>query len=335
MTTTNDTLVGPGKGVQRDRYGRPLIIAPDGITRPYTRCTTFIDCLDDKSTLAAWKQRQTAIGLANRRDLLAQVKATPDPDSQDGKRTLNRLCDEALESAGGNAKRELGTVLHAICERSDRGEMVEDLIPDGQEATIHAYQDTITTNRLEVVQMETFGVHDDLQVAGTWDRLYRTPGGDTVVGDIKTGSDYSLGKFAMQMAIYARSMAYDPETGERTGLPGVNPSRGLLVHLPEGSGECRLWWLDLDRGWEAVQLAKVVRDYRRIKPDQWRTPYMAGTSQALDAGTGREAHAALLAAIREAHTEEDLYALWEAHQGTWTDEHTAAASKRKTALTAR
>lgn len=333
MTATADDLIGPGKGITRDRWGRPQIITPTGGVEPYTRCTTFIDCLDDKTTLANWKQRQTAIGLTSRRDLAAQVKAITDPDSKDGKRDLDRLCEQALEAAGGNTKREIGTVLHGICERWDRGEMVDDLTPEGQESTVAAYQKTVTDNRLQVVQMETFGVHDDLKVAGTWDRIYRTPGGDTVVGDIKTGSDYSLGKFAMQMAIYSRSLQYDANTGTRTPVPGLNTHRGLLVHLPEGKGECHLWWLDLDRGWEAVELAWRVRQYRRIKRDEWRTPYEAGTAAALDAGTSREASAALITAIEAATSVDDLNQLWATHQGTWTTEHTAAAAARKTTLT--
>ena len=59
-TTTLATpeLVGPGKHVQRDRWGRPLITPPrGGKPVPYTRCTTYVDVLESTWNLMAWKQR--------------------------------------------------------------------------------------------------------------------------------------------------------------------------------------------------------------------------------------------------------------------------------------
>lgn len=334
MSSQTPTLVGPGKGVQRDRWGRPLITTPTGQVKGYTRCTTFVDALDDKATLTAWKQRMTAQGLAHRPDILAAVKAVADPDSKEGRSELNRLCEQALEAAGASAKATIGTTLHGICERWERGEDVTNLVPDGQESTIAAYQEAITAHRLQAVQIETFGVEDNLQVAGTWDRIFRTPGGETVIGDLKTGSSlaFGVGKFAMQLAVYAHCVQYDPDTATRTPLPGVSQQRALLIHLPEGQGRCDLYWLDIARGWEAVELAWRVRQHRRVKRDQWLTPYTGGTTAALAAGTTSEASAALHAAIAAAPTVQALEALWAAHQGTWTPEHTEAARARKTTL---
>nr|WP_300338770.1 PD-(D/E)XK nuclease family protein [Actinomyces sp.] len=335
MSTQVPAPVGPGKGVQRDRYGRPLIVTPTGQVKGYTRCTTFVDALDDKATLTAWKQRMVAQGLAHRPDILAAVKAVADPSSKEGRGELNRLCEQALEAAGASAKATIGTTLHAVCERWERGEDVTSLVPDGQEPTVAAYQEAVTTHRLRALQIETFGVEDSLQVAGTWDRVYRTPGGETVIGDLKTGStlDYGAGKFAMQLAVYAHCTQYDPVTGQRTPLPGVSQERALLIHLPEGQGRCDLYWLNIARGWEAVELAWKVRQHRRVKRDQWLTPYTGGTAQALAAGTTGEASSALLNAISQAPTVQALEGLWAAHQGTWQPVHTDAARARKTALT--
>ena len=47
--------------------------------------------LDDTSNLMAWSNRMTAMGLAQRPDLLALVQAA-DPDDRD---ELNKVCERA------------------------------------------------------------------------------------------------------------------------------------------------------------------------------------------------------------------------------------------------
>ena len=57
----------PATEPKRDRWGRPLIVPPDGGKAvPYTRCTTIADTLDERRALEAWMQRQVAVGLAMR-----------------------------------------------------------------------------------------------------------------------------------------------------------------------------------------------------------------------------------------------------------------------------
>jgi hypothetical protein len=64
--------------VERDRYGRPMIL-PKGRTKkaPYTRCTTFVSAFEDTYNLEQWKLRQAAIGLSMRRDLAARRRRPP------------------------------------------------------------------------------------------------------------------------------------------------------------------------------------------------------------------------------------------------------------------
>src|SRR5690606_1008152 len=60
--------------VQRDRWGRPLIVPPGGGDPvAYTRVSTLAKALDDTSNLMAWKQRVTAVGLARRQDLRTRL----------------------------------------------------------------------------------------------------------------------------------------------------------------------------------------------------------------------------------------------------------------------
>ena len=65
--------------VTRDRWGRPLIIPPDG-GKPvaYTRVTTVAKTLEDEGGLSKWMMRMTALGLAQRPDLYALVATVGD-----------------------------------------------------------------------------------------------------------------------------------------------------------------------------------------------------------------------------------------------------------------
>jgi hypothetical protein len=88
-----DILAPTNDGIQRDRYGRYMIIPPTGSkSRPYTRATTIAKALDDTYNLEQWKLRICAQGLATRPDLIARIATT----SPDDKNTLNQLCTDAL-----------------------------------------------------------------------------------------------------------------------------------------------------------------------------------------------------------------------------------------------
>jgi hypothetical protein len=40
----------------------------------------------------------------------------------------------------------------------------------------------------------------------------------------------------------------------------------LLIHLPAGQAKCDIYELDIQAGWEAVQLALNVRQWLKAKP---------------------------------------------------------------------
>ena len=111
--------------VRRDRYGKPYIIPPDGgKPTPYARWSNYGDVLEDRFNLERWKVRQSAIGLADRPDLLLAVTA-----HRGDKRKLDGICDEALEAAKSSAAATTGTALHALTEVVDRGEPLP-VLPD-------------------------------------------------------------------------------------------------------------------------------------------------------------------------------------------------------------
>lgn len=253
--------------IPRDRWKRPLII-PTGGGKPvgYTRVSTLSKSIDDTSNLTAWKQRLTAIGIASNPHLVARVAGVvnsfDDPISE-GKGDLNGIVNEACESAGASKASSTGTALHEMTQVLDSGRELK-LVPAEWAQHLDAY--LVATSDLEVLDIETFVVIDELMVAGTFDRLVRLPDGRVVVADIKTGAhdaNYPLG-VATQIAVYAHGQRYDPATGERTPLHhDIDLTTGLLIHLPQKGEGCRVFPLDLVRGWEAAQLAAQVHAVRK------------------------------------------------------------------------
>lgn len=311
--TTN--IIEPIKPeINRDRWGRPLVTPPDG-GKPvaYTRCTTFVSSMEDRYNLERWQQRMVATGLADRADLLLAAAA-----ARDDKRTLNRVCNDAIEAAKGSAKATTGTALHSLTERADRDLDMPVLPPDAQ-ADVDAY--VIATASMRHVHIEQFTVNDELQVGGTPDRVAEFAGG-RYIADLKTGSiKWGALKIAQQLAMYANSVGYRIEDGSRFDLD-VDRERAIVIHLPAGTAQASLYWIDIATGWEAVQVSGAVRDWRkRDKPDGLLT--LIGPDDVVDLGDK----------INNAPTVDALNALYHDNVSDWTDRHTSLAVIRKSHLT--
>src|SRR5690606_3682330 len=117
-------------------------------------------------------------------------------------------------------------------------------------------------------------------------------------------------------SVYSRSVLYDPATRERTPLE-VDQDRAIVSHLPAGQGRCELHWVDIAAGWEAVQVATQVRQWRKRRG--LLTPLT-------------DVSAEIAAEIAAASTVDELTAVWVRHQATWTDDLTALAAARKAQL---
>jgi hypothetical protein len=250
---------------KRDRWGRPLVVPPNG-GEPiaYTRISTLAKAIDDTTNLTKWKCRQVALGIGQRPDL-AQLASVLDPINDKGK--LNALCDDALNAASSGKAANVGTVLHSYTEWVDTDPQAIDRIPIEHQRAINNYLRARNDAGLTPLAMERFVVNDELQAAGSFDRLWHHPVHGVIVGDLKTGS--SAADFphatAMQVATYARSMLYDLDTDTRTAIPGVNLQVGALIHLDQTTGECNIYGLDIAAGWEAAQLAVAVNKWRKVK----------------------------------------------------------------------
>ena len=247
--------------IPRDRFGRPMILQPDGKKRlPYRRTTTFVGVLDDMNGLMKWKARQVAIGMGQRKDLVLSAAAARPTDNK----TLNDIAEKAAEHAKASSAATTGTALHTLTERIDQGEEIGE-IPVEYMADIDAYRKA--TEHIEWRGIETFRVHDKWQVAGTADRLGLFPHSERLrICDIKTGSVDYPHKMAMQLSMYARMVPYMIATDERTEDPlPIDLNTGIIIHLPAGKGECTLYEIDLVKGWGACLIAKKVWDWRGTK----------------------------------------------------------------------
>lgn len=257
---TADQLLNPDGDVRRDRFGRPLILLPDGTKeRAYTRATTFAGSVDDLQNIMAWKVNSAMAGLALKPDLALAVLPYAN-DVKAHKKNLKPIAEAALEAAGAGRAARIGTAIHALTEKADRGEPLGP-VPPTYLQDIAAY--IVATQELNVLAIEQFVVVDEMQVGGTADRIVEYKGSN-YIADVKTGSlDFAAGKIAMQLALYSRGTRYDFAARERNPLPEVDQDRAIVIHLPAGTGECKLYWIDIAAGWEAVQLAKNVREWRK------------------------------------------------------------------------
>jgi hypothetical protein len=216
----------------------------------------------------------TARGVAVSPDLQA-LAATTDL----GDRTRWRdIVDRAKDRAGGNSGADLGTGIHSATEMLDLGEPL-DLLPPDLRADAHAYRDALKAAGLVPLAGEMFVVHDELQVAGSFDRLVLEPSGTAAILDLKTiaadkDADYAVRfsavAWSIQTAIYANSRPHDGlfGTGEWSdyGLPAPQATRGYVAVIRRGAATCDLVEVDLVEGLRLARLASQVRDARKATP---------------------------------------------------------------------
>lgn len=305
MTVTD--FVTPRPDINRDRWGRPLVTPPAGGNPvAYTRATTYVGAIEDTFNLSKWQMRMVALGVVERPDLQLSIAS-----HRDDKGKLNKDCEDALEAAKAHAAATTGTALHALAEQLDLGQTLG-VVPEAYRADLRAYVDA--TAEMRHVLVEQFCVLDSLKIGGTPDRVVEYEG-RRYIADLKTGSiDYGYLKIAAQLAVYSRATPYDVGEGTRLSEHGADRDRGIIIHLPAGTGTCSLYWVDLNVGWEAVKVCKSIRDKRSIPKKQLVTPI--DTPQPL---------LTLASRIVACRTSEAVRVLWRNHADVWNDDLTAMA----------
>jgi len=247
----------------KDRWGRYKIERPDGKTVGYTRVTTIAKTLSDTASLADWKVRMALSGVVQRPDLLAQAST-----ALDDRNKLNKIANDCIEAAGAYSRANLGTALHSITQLLDLGQKPQ-VLPGLQE-DVDTYRIACQAYGIEMVKdyIEVLLINDDLEYAGTADRIVRTMSGELVIFDLKTGTslDYAHGEISIQLAAYANAQwVYDWRTGTRSPMPDINKTKGIICHLPAGEGTCTFYEVDINAGLEALHQSLAVREWRKRK----------------------------------------------------------------------
>lgn len=270
------------RGIPRDRYTRPWIWSLDPNVNSkkggywYSRTTRFIDVIEDRKRLYDWEKRKVALGMSRRPDLVLEAASHAPGESKEDIDALDKVVGRAMEDAGRDSQSTIGTALHKICEKIDRGEEIGKIPPLFQ-ADIRAYCKWRDEKRVQPVWIEQMTVVESLRVAGTPDRHNHWPDLGICIDDLKTGRvDYSQLKMAMQLAMYSRAELYDPTSRQRF-KPEVNQAIGHIIHLPAGQGQCDVYTIDLLLGAEAVGVAMLVRQWRNRGRDAMTLAWSSGT----------------------------------------------------------
>jgi hypothetical protein len=256
----------------------------------FRRVSKLLEHLETKPgmfNLIAWFKRQAALGVAQRPDLataLAAMGRQPAAGwSREDKKAIDELVSKAEEAAKISDGGVLGTAMHKLTERVDRGEDIE-VVAQGLAAvhsqSLRAYAALIKLNDWKVTEIErTVQVPAFENVTGTLDREYVVPGlaallgpGDCqyghaaagevhfsaveagelpLIGDVKTEGDPLLNAIhiAPQLATYSRAPRMWSPAGYEDA-PCVRQDVGIMVHVRDGAAVP--YFVDLGRGWTAV-----------------------------------------------------------------------------------
>lgn len=265
----------------------------------------------DNFALEEWKKRQVLVGAARRNDILLGVKALGEPGvlgwTQQQKKQIGAWAEECMTAAGSDTGRINGTAVHDLTERLDRGEDIESVVqglPAPFPHDLRAYAKLRQLNGWQSIEIERTVVCDELDVAGSFDRIDVIPGlaallgdghcqnghaghygpdSDTelpVIVDVKTEGNPLLNGLHIgpQLAIYSRARRmWLPGTPSIVGDPGpryvdapcVRQDVAVIVHVRDG--KAIPYFVDLTAGWEAAQAAARQLERERASK-RWFAP---------------------------------------------------------------
>lgn len=288
-----EDVVRDKQGIVRSWQGRPYILAnpdwsiaerrgrkfkrhaaePLGFSRMYTRCTTYVGCMEDTYSLGQWQERMVVTGMAFDESLLYAAQSLDYSDESTIRDDLNKIANNAKEAAKWKMKATKGTAFHNVIEVFDKTGHAPPAASQEIRTLLEAYASV--TDGWEYFAIEQFMVNDDLEVGGTPDRIRRLPDGRLRITDLKTGGNdlkYGRQKMELQLGMYAISKMYDPETGIRTDVE-IDRDFAEIVHCPMGTNKGTVYLVPIKAAIEEFETVKRVRAWRAHKTD-W--PVIAG-----------------------------------------------------------
>lgn len=234
----------------------------------HQRVSNFKRPMADMFNIDRWDRHNIVQGIIMSPGLQALAASTP----RDDKDAWDEICEKARQAVKASDKADGGTGRHNMTERLDRGEPL-DTFPEPYRSELAVYRETLEVAGMSILEIEQYVVLPQWRVAGRFDRLVSF-GSKPMIADLKTGSiDFGMGEIAIQLACYANAATiYDPQTQTHRPMPDTDKETGLVIHLPAGTGECTLHFVDIKAGWEAAQHAAWVRQWRKRKDlaEPWR-----------------------------------------------------------------
>jgi len=141
-----------------------------------------------------------------------------------------------------------GQLVHDICDRTDRGESLDDdfiahgvtlgISPALQQHIATRWTVFLKTHGLRVAYVELVVVNDAWRKASNIDRVVNCADGVARVLDIKSAANVAKASYVVQLATYAHEscVPYTPETGERgTWGDAIDRERAIIAHFPIGA----------------------------------------------------------------------------------------------------
>lgn len=302
---------------------------PDPVTgklTSYTRATTVAKALEDTYMLEAWKRRHVLMGMSLRPDLGDQLDTLirkhhrGETDLDDLRDPLNRMAEDAMQTAGTSAYAEFGTAVHAWTEVVDLRVCLLSDVPDIFRSHVHKHLYLLCQNGLTVdpVGVERRILNTKCGIAGTLDRIFWGPDGVRLLGDVKTSKslDYSWLSFSIQLAIYQSADFMLSLDGTRwEPMPELDASRALVVHLPSTDWIAgTVQPINLEFGRAALEEALRVRNLRSRAPKE--VPLHSETTHDKRWYEARYE-------IEISQTREDVAELWVQYQDIWNDDLTS------------
>lgn len=307
--------------------GAPMVLMPDGKRKRMSRPSNYAKPLDDESALTNWRIDIAAVGVANTPSLQARYVAL----DFDDKHTRKELREAATQAGRGNEGSDIGTALHAMSQRWETDATFKP--PSPYRESLDAYSEEMNRLMLVSTDFEQACVNVEHNAAGTFDRRYESTGqlvtpdgevcspGTGYIGDLKTNKrlDYSLGAYAVQMALYQGAEWYDVVNDEFIDTKPTHPDWAILMWMPADSpGESVAFWVDLRIGRQGIELAKQVKQWQR----NWRngefvTPVCGNASPPADDAAIGKLVAEFDAEEITAEEADADYAEWMEHSTQW------------------